>query len=251
MASPEDSWRGWDALGGLRLDARLSDRIELHAAGRYTKIDGDLDFQALVGLAADGRTALRGAYREKSVWNEYQSDSFATLSAKTGAVSHRVVAGLEAGLSKVDSRIGIGGAPPLDIYAPVYGPQAARAGARTDRQRHAARRALRPGSARARRQRFRFVPALRWSRLRLEDRAPAASSRGSGPVTHDSAVTPSLGFVFLPRPWLSLYVSGSPRLRAADTGPIPARIGRALAPLRAVDWRPGMKADLLRGAGWP
>jgi iron complex outermembrane receptor protein len=50
MASPDDAWRGWNASGGLRLDTQLSERASLHAAARYTWIDGDLDVQALAAL---------------------------------------------------------------------------------------------------------------------------------------------------------------------------------------------------------
>lgn len=206
MASPDDTWRGWNASGGLRLDARLSERAALHVAGRYTKIDGDLDFQALAALATDGRTAQRFSYREKSVWHESQSDAFVTLRATTGAVSHHVVTGIEAGLSTVDSEIGLGAAPSLDIYAPVYGPKPAepqltptgndlvRVGIYVQDQ-------LAVG-------RFRLVPALRWSRLSLEDRA--ASAAASGSASHDSAVTPSLGLLFL-------------RIRARSRSPIRSR----------------------------
>src|SRR5262249_60473180 len=96
-----------------------------HAAARYTKIVGDLDFQALAGRASDGHPAQRFLYREESEGHESQSDSFLTTDFATGKVSHRIVAGVEAGYSTTDSRIGTAPAPSLDIDAPVYGPRPA------------------------------------------------------------------------------------------------------------------------------
>ena len=122
IASPDDGWRGWNASGGLRLDARLSPRASLHVAGRYTAIDGKIDGQGLVGLAADGRTALRFHYDERSDWKEYQSDTFVTVESATGPLGHRIVVGFEAGLSTTDTEIGIGPSPSIDLDDPVYPP---------------------------------------------------------------------------------------------------------------------------------
>ena len=66
VASPDDQWSGWSASPGVRLDARLGQRSSVHSSARYTRIGGDLDFQALAGLAPDGRTLLRYAYRSVS-----------------------------------------------------------------------------------------------------------------------------------------------------------------------------------------
>ena len=120
VASPDDQWSGWSASPGVRLDARLGQRSSVHTSARYTRIGGDLDIQALAGLAPDGRTLLRYAYREISSWQEYQTDTFMISTIDTGAIEHRLVTGFEAGLSTTDSEIGIGSAPSLDMYAPVY-----------------------------------------------------------------------------------------------------------------------------------
>ena len=48
------------------------------------------------------------------------TDTFVATSVRTGRVNHRLVAGVEAGLSTADSDIGIGAASPLDIFNPVY-----------------------------------------------------------------------------------------------------------------------------------
>ena len=66
ISSPDYGWTGSNVSPGLRLDLPLGERSSLHVAGRYTKIDGDIDAQGLAGLAADGRTALRYQYHEVS-----------------------------------------------------------------------------------------------------------------------------------------------------------------------------------------
>jgi iron complex outermembrane recepter protein len=209
-------------------------------AGRYTAIEGDLDLQALAALQADGRTASRFAYREKSEWDEYQSDAFATLALGSGRVRHRLVLGLEAGLSTADSRIGVGAAPPLDIYAPVYGPKPpepalAPSGSDLLRLGVYVQDQLAVGS------RWSLVPALRVSRLRLEDRAPAAAGL---PDVADTAATPSLGVVFLLRPDLSLYASYAEGFEPAQPG---QRLedGRALEPVDSRSLEAGVKLELL------
>ena len=53
IASPDDQWSGWSASPGVRLDVRLGQRSSVHTSARYTRIGGDLDVQALAGLAPD------------------------------------------------------------------------------------------------------------------------------------------------------------------------------------------------------
>jgi iron complex outermembrane receptor protein len=243
MASPDDHWRGWNASGGLRLDARLSDRASLHVAGRYTKIDGDIDVQALLGLLPDGHTATRYLYREKSVWDEYQTDTFAILDAGRGTATHRLVLGFEAGLSTVDSGIGTALAPPLDLDDPVYGPRPPdpeltpsgsdlwRLGAYLQDQ-------VSLGS------RWSVVPALRLSRLRQEDRSPAAREAMGGPVSTHTALTPSLGVVFRIRPMLSFYADYAAGFEPAPLGQY-LEDGRALDPVHSRSVEAGVKAELL------
>ena len=236
MASPGDAWQGWNASGGLRLDSQLGERTSLHVAGRYTKIDGDLDFQILLGLAADGRTANRLLYVEHSTWNEYQSDSFVATELATGGLKHRVVAGFEAGLSTTDSLIGTTGAPPLDIYAPVYGPRPADpplapSDYDTPRLGFYLQDQLAVGS------RLTLVPAVRVSRLELRDHV-------AGVTLRDSALSPSLGVVFLPRPSVSLYASYAQGFEAPAAGQL-AEGGGPLQPIDSESLEAGVKASLL------
>jgi iron complex outermembrane receptor protein len=245
MASPDDAWRGWNASGGLRLDTQLSERASLHAAARYTWIDGDLDVQAFAALLPDGRTAARFLYREKSEWGEYQTDVFATLALGDGRVRHRLVLGMEAGLSTVDSEIGTAPAPPLDIYEPVYGPrpqEPALSPSGSDLWRFGVylQDQLSLGT------RWSLVPGLRVSRLRLDDRSPAARAAPEGALSSDTALTPSLGIVFRARPMLSIYASYAEGFEPGVPGQF-LEDGRALDPVESRSLEAGLKADWLGG----
>jgi iron complex outermembrane receptor protein len=245
MASPDDRWRGWNASGGLRLDAQLNERASLHVTARYTCIDGDLDVQALAGLLSDGRTAARFLYREKSEWGELQADSFATLALGSGSVRHRLVLGFEAGLSTVDSEIGTAPAPPLDIYEPVYGPRPAEpalapSGSDLSRLGVYLQDQLSLGG------RWSLVPALRVSRLGLEDRSPAARAAPDGGVSDHTAVTPSLGILFRLRPGLSLYASYAEGFEPGAPGQY-LEDGRVLDPVESRSAEAGVKVDVLGG----
>lgn len=240
VSAPDDGWRGWNASCGLRLDARLSESASLHVAGRYTRIDGDLDVHGLIGLAAGGNAANRFLYGEESRWDEYQSDSFAAFSLSSGRVVHRIVTGVEAGLSTVDSRIGSILAAPLELAAPVYAPRSSQAvlvptGSDLGRFGAYVQDQIQLGS------RFTVVPALRLSLLRLESRAPA----GAGDTrTTDEVVSPGFGAVFLPRPWLSFYVSWAEGFEPPAPGQF-QEDGRALDPVESRSLEAGVKADLL------
>ena len=45
----------------------MGEQSSLHVAGRYTKVNGDINAQGLAGLADDGRTAVRYQYHEVRV----------------------------------------------------------------------------------------------------------------------------------------------------------------------------------------
>ena len=203
-ASPDDRWSGWNISPGVRLDARLGERTSLHTAARYTRIDGDIDVQGLAALDSDGRMAHRFLYREISTWHELQSDTFVTTSWKAGRHEHRLAAGVEAGLSTADSAIGVGAAPPLDIYDQVYAPRPdapALHPTRSDIGRLGmyVQDQVRLG------QHLVIVPAVRWSRLGIENRSLSSVST----VSVDTAFSPNLGVVVLPRRWLSLYATAT------------------------------------------
>ncbi len=247
-ASPDDDWSGWNASAGLRLDGRLNRRSSLHVSGRYTTIDGDIDLQVLSGLAPDARTANRYAYREISTWREYQSDAFISTAVATGSVEHQLVVGVEAGLSTADRELGTGSAPSLDLYSPVYGPKPSspateptkydvvRAGTYVQDQ-------IRLGSA------IVITPALRWSWLRVENRALPSDGLDDPfreRVATETAVSPSLGAVVRPRRWLSLYANVARGFEPPTPG-LYLEDGRALAPSDNTLVEAGVKSDFSGG----
>jgi iron complex outermembrane receptor protein len=204
IASPDDHWSGGNVAPGVRLDVPLGQHSSLHVAGRYTRIDGDIDVQALIGLSADGQTALRYAYREISTWDEYQSDTFATTTVRTGSIEHRLVGGVEAGLSRTDSQIGVGAAAPLDIHNPVYGPQPPTP-ALSPTRFDVTRVGLYVLDQIRLTSRVTVAPGLRWSHIDVDDKIAAAARAAAESSSSDSPVSPNIGLVVLPRPWFSLY----------------------------------------------
>lgn len=244
VASPDDRWSGWNVSPGVRLDARLGGTTSLHGSARFTRIRGDLDIHGLSGLDADGRTARRFQYEEHSVWDEWQSDVFTSTDATTGRVSHRIVAGVEAGLSTTDSAIGSAAGADLDLATSTYGTDVdvptlrpTRYGIRRfgvyvqDQVRLAAPVVL--------------VPSLRWSQLNIDDRIPTST----GTTTQDAistAVSPGLGIVVLPRSWLSLYATVTTGFEPPGPGQY-LEDGRPLAPSDSRLLETGVRTELLRG----
>ena len=235
--APDPGWTGSNVSPGLRLDLALGSRTSLHAAGRYTKIDGDIEGQGLAALAPDGRTAFRYQYHEISTWHEYQTDTFVATSGRTGRVEHRVVVGVEAGLSRADTQIGVGVASPLDIFNPDYAPQPEPAAGFTgydvsrlgmyviDQMRFGERVIL--------------VPAFRWSRLEIESTVGGSNA----PPSTENVISPSLGLVVLPRRWLSFYATYALGFEPPTPGQY-LEDGSALAPAEHDSIEGGVKADL-------
>ncbi|MET0212684.1 MAG: TonB-dependent receptor, partial [Vicinamibacterales bacterium] len=238
FSGPEYGWTGSNISPGLRLDLNLGPQTSLHVAGRYTKIDGDINAQALIGLAADGRTANRFQYHEVSTWHEYQSDTFVATTARTGRLEHRIVTGIEAGLSTADSMIGVGAASTLDIFNPQYSnqPEPVARPTRYDVNRLGvyAIDQVRLGD------RVIVVPALRWSRLEIENRVATTGEQRSS----ENVVSPSVGLVVMPRNWLSLYTTFAQGFEPPTPGQY-LEDGQALAPAEHNSIEGGVKADVL------
>jgi iron complex outermembrane receptor protein len=243
-AGPDDGWTGSNVAPGARLDAKLGRNASLHVAARYTRIDGDIDVQALLGLAPDGHTLNRYHYREISVWDEYQSDSFATFTARTGRIEHQFVTGIEAGLSKTDSQIGVGAAPPLDIYNPQYAPappepslaptrfDVGRLGLYATDRVHLSRRVI-------------VEPALRWSRIHIDPHVASGSVAGLTPSSN-AEISPGVGVVVLPVPSLSFYATYAQGFEAPAAGQV-REDGSPLEPMQNESVEGGVKREWLNG----
>ena len=238
--SPDSFWTGSNVSPGLRLDLPLGERSSLHVAGRYTKIDGAIDAQGLLGLAPDGRTAMRFQHHQVSTWQEYQTDTFVETSVRSGRVTHRLVAGVEAGLSTEDSEIGAAFASPLDIFNPVYPPQPEPVALST--RYDVSRLGLYAIDQVRFGKRLIVVPAVRWSQLEIENRVATTGEARST----ESVVSPSLGLVVLPRPWLSLYATYAQGFEPPTPGQY-LEDGRAPTPAEHESIESGVKADLVGG----
>lgn len=242
-AAPFDGWTGSNVAPGARFDLALGRGASLHVAGRYTKIDGEIDAHILAAPSADGRALDRFHVREISAWREYQSDSFATFAARTGRIAHRLVTGFEAGFSTTDTRFGAGAAPSLDVANPDYGAPLPEPDLTTTRND-----VLRIGAYVLDEVRFTdrviVVPSLRWSRLRVDDETASTLSPGGSLETEvpSTAWSPSLGLVVLPRPWLSFYATFAQGFEPPTPGQY-LEDGRALTPMENDSIEGGVKAD--------
>ncbi|WP_239492591.1 TonB-dependent siderophore receptor [Luteitalea sp. TBR-22] len=237
--APEEGWVGSNLSPGVRYDVALGRSASLHAAGRYTRIDGDIEGQGLVGLSADGRTAQRIAYDEDSTWHEYQTDTFAVSTFTTGRLRHRLVTGLEAGLSTADRSIASGPATPLDVTMPSYPPQLAPPSRRSAYD--IGRAGLYASDQVGVGGRVTLVPSIRWSRIAVDQRIADGQQASSA----DTVVSPGLGVVWLGRPWWSVYANASSGFEPPTPGQFDPD-GRALAPARHALLEAGIKAEVGR-----
>ena len=237
--SPDDpyGWTGGNVSPGLRLDLELAEQSSLHVAGRYTRIDGEINGQGLSSLAPDGRTANRFQYHEVSTWHEWQTDTFASTVVRSRGIEHRLVGGVEAGLSTTDSRIGTGAAAPLDIVNPVHAPapEPIMRPTRFDVVRLGAYAVDQIGVG----DRVIVVPALRWSRLETENHVPAAGE----PRSTVSLISPSAGLVVRPSPWFSVFATYARGFEPPAPGQY-LEDGRGLEPAEHESIEGGAKAEL-------
>jgi iron complex outermembrane receptor protein len=239
--SPDDQWKGWNISPGVRIDAAINDRASVHIAARYTRIEGDLDFHPFLSLDGDGRTVQRYRYREISVWDEYQSDSFATYSTTTGSVQHRLVVGVEAGLSTTDSSFAVGSATPVDMFAPRYGsrdpiPAASTTNYDIGRFGFYALDQLRIAQS------LIVVPAVRWSRIAIDNHVGPATVTDASSA--DGVFSPSIGLVYSARPFWSVYGTAARGFEAPPPGQY-LEGGLPLQPMKSTSVEAGTKLDLL------
>jgi iron complex outermembrane receptor protein len=143
-------------------------------------------------------------YREISTWNEYQFDTFTTVATETGRLQHRLVVGVESGLSTTDSLIGVGPASPININNPVYGPHPSDPPLAPTRY-NVTRVGLYALDQLRISKTITVVPGLRWSRIGIDDKVAAAAANGLQAESNENFVSPNIGVVMLPQPWFSLY----------------------------------------------
>lgn len=111
--------RAWDA--GYAFDYRIDDAWSVHQGLRYTDLNMHYNTVYGGGFQSDLRTLNRYTYLVDSDAHNLAVDTNARLRAATGPVQHDVLIGIDYTKAYDDSAVGFGAAPPLDLYAPVYG----------------------------------------------------------------------------------------------------------------------------------
>lgn len=105
---------------GYQLESAIG-RWTLRQNARYGR--QTLDYQALygAGFEADLRTLNRGSIASDETVKSLVIDNQAQTRFAIGATEHTALVGVDYQWARFDVRSGFGGAPPIDIFSPVYG----------------------------------------------------------------------------------------------------------------------------------
>lgn len=111
---------------GYTLEANLSDKFRFVSNGRYAEID--LIYAGLFGqfagnpvIEGDSVFITRGNSRQDASLDNVTVDNHLDGRFATGAVEHTLLGGVDYAWSETASAQASGGAPRLDVFAPVYG----------------------------------------------------------------------------------------------------------------------------------
>ncbi|WP_159999542.1 TonB-dependent siderophore receptor [Roseomonas sp. 18066] len=115
-----DKYQREQAAIGYQLEHRLNDTWTLRQNFRYSHVDAEVNVLSIRAIGADGRTGTRGATFVSDHANAYALDNQAQASFTTGALRHTALFGVDWQRTSARARQGLGTAPTLDIFAPVY-----------------------------------------------------------------------------------------------------------------------------------
>lgn len=115
-----DKYTREQAAIGYQLEHRLDDVWTLRQNFRYSHIDAEVNVISIRSVGADGRTATRGATFVSDHANAFALDNQAQASFTTGPLRHTALFGLDWQRTSARARQGLGSAPSLDLFAPVY-----------------------------------------------------------------------------------------------------------------------------------
>lgn len=111
---------------GYTLDIALSENVGFVSNARYAEID--LIYAGLFGqfrgnpVIEDGRVSIsRGNARLDAFLDNFTIDKRFDLAFETGPLNHTFLAGIDYAWSQNQNAQQVGGAPPLDVFDPVYG----------------------------------------------------------------------------------------------------------------------------------
>jgi len=108
---------------GYLFEHRFNDAITVRQNLRYASVDTNLQAVIGTGLQANLRTLNRVSYAVPEAAQNLTVDTNALIKFSTGPLSHTTLVGFDYLFSNSQTKLGIGPAPPLDIFNPVYGLQ--------------------------------------------------------------------------------------------------------------------------------
>lgn len=88
---------------------------------RWSEYHEDMQTIFATGLASDNRTVLRSNFPFRDDVQQFAIDSRLNGNLVTGAVEHRLLAGLDYRNYREESAFGFAAAPSIDLFEPVYG----------------------------------------------------------------------------------------------------------------------------------
>lgn len=106
---------------GYQFDHKFNDSWSISSRARYAHVDMDIARVILAGLQPDMRTIDRTAEYSKERFDSFAIDNALNGRFETGIVDHNFLLGLNYEYFDGRGDYGVGFAPPLDIYDPVYG----------------------------------------------------------------------------------------------------------------------------------
>jgi iron complex outermembrane receptor protein len=106
---------------GYLAEHRFNDVFAFHQNLRYTRVESNYESVYASGLAADNRTLHRGTAASLESNDGFTVDNQVSAKFDTGPLSHNVLLGLDYQHMMAKVKFGLGTAPDLDIFNPVYG----------------------------------------------------------------------------------------------------------------------------------
>lgn len=107
---------------GYQFEHRFNEAVLFRQGVRYMHLDANVAYLSGSGLAADRKTLFRYAYADRESLDALSTDTNIQADLRTGPVAHRVLVGLDSQNSNLNQQYGFNfGAPPINIFAPVYG----------------------------------------------------------------------------------------------------------------------------------
>lgn len=107
---------------GYQFEHRFNDALVVRQNLRYMHLDSDIAYLSGSGLRLDMRTLNRYAYADRESLDALSTDTNLQADVRTGPVAHKVLVGFDSQNSSLDQRYAFNfGAPPIDVFAPVYG----------------------------------------------------------------------------------------------------------------------------------